>query len=57
MQKIAAGQGDDYTTGFLLDQNYFQNYYRLIVIDLSKQQALDVDLKATQQVNFSGNLY
>ena len=28
----------------------------MIAIDLSKQQALDADLKATQQVNFTGNL-
>ena len=25
-------------------------------IDLSKQQALDADLKAIQQINFTGNL-
>ena len=28
----------------------------MVVIDLSKQQALDVDPKATQQINFTGNL-
>ena len=41
IQKIATGQGDDYTTGCLLDYNYFNNYYKMIAIDLSKQQALD----------------
>ena len=28
----------------------------MIVIDLSKQQALDVDPRAIQQINFTGNL-
>ena len=37
IQKIATGQGDDYTTGFLLDYNYFNNYYKVIAIDLSKK--------------------
>ena len=37
IQKIATGQGDDYTTGCLLDQNYFNNYYKRIATDLSKQ--------------------
>ena len=45
-RKIATGQGDDYTTGSLLDYNYFNNYYKMIAIDLSKHQALDADPKA-----------
>ena len=49
-------QGDDHTTGCLLDYNYFKNYYNMIAIDLSKQQALDADPKAKQQINFIGNL-
>ena len=44
--KLATGQGDDNTTGFLLDYIYFKNYYRMIVVYLSKQQALDADPKA-----------
>ena len=55
-QKIATGQGDDYTTGYLLDYVYFKNYYKMIAIDLSKQQALDADPKAIQHINFTGNL-
>ena len=35
--KVATGQGDDYTTGCLLDHIYFQNYCKKIAIDLSKQ--------------------
>ena len=46
-RKIAAGHRDDYTTGCLLD-SYFMNTYKMIVIDLSKQQALDADPKAIQ---------
>ena len=56
INKIATGQGDDYTTGCLLDYKYFNNYYEMISIDLSKQQALDVYPKAIQQVNFTVNL-
>ena len=40
----------------MLDYNYFTNYYKMIAIDLSIQQALDVDPKVVQQVNFTGNL-
>ena len=43
-------QGDDYTTGCLLDYNYFKNCYKMIAIDSSKQQALDGDPKAIQQL-------
>ena len=57
IRKIAIGQGDDYTTGCLLDYPYFKNYYNLIAIDLSKQQKLDADPKAIQQINFTGNLH
>ena len=46
MRKISAGQGDDYATGCLLDFAYFENSYRLIVADLSKQKALDADSRA-----------
>ena len=56
IRKIATGQGDDYTTGCLLDFIHFKNYYKMTAVDLSKQQALDADLKAIQQINFTGNL-
>ena len=56
IRMIATGQGDDYTTGCLLDYTYFKKYYKMIAIDLSKQEALDADLKATQQTNFTANL-
>ena len=54
--KIATGQDDDHTTGCLLGYPYFKKYYKLIVVDLSKQQKLDADRKAIQQINFTGNL-
>ena len=56
IRKIAAGQGDDYTSGCLLDYIYFKNYYKMIAIDLSKQRAFDADPRAIQQVNFTANL-
>ena len=56
IRKVPTGQGDDYTTGCLLDYIYFNNYYKMIAIDLSKQQALDADPKAIQQINFTPNL-
>ena len=56
IRKVATGQGDDYTTGCLLDYSYFKNYYKVIAIDLNKQQALDADLRAIQQINITTNL-
>ena len=55
-RKIAVGQGDDYTTGCLLDYPYFLDIYKMIAVDLSKQQALDADPRAIQQINFTANL-
>ena len=50
IRKIATGQGDDYTTCCLLDYSYFKDHYKMIAVDLSKQQALDPDPKAIQQI-------
>ena len=36
IRKISIGQGDDYTTGCLLDFSYFEKIYILIAVDLSK---------------------
>ena len=47
-RKIATGQWDDYTTGCLLNHNYFKNYYEMIAIDLRKQEPLDPDPKTIQ---------
>ena len=56
IRKITTVQGDDYTTSCLLDYDYFKNYCKMIVTDSSKQQALDADPKAIQQINFTRNL-
>ena len=56
IRRIATGQGDDYTTGSLLDYSYLKENYKMIAIDLSKQQALDADPSAIQQINFTANL-
>ena len=46
IRKIATGQGDDYTTRSLLDYPHFTNTYKMVAVDLSKQQALDADPRA-----------
>ena len=56
IRKIATGQGDNYTTGCLLGYSYFKENYKMIAIDLSKQQILDADPRAIQQINFMANL-
>ena len=53
IRKIATGQGGDYKTDCLLDYPYFKKYYKMIAINLSKQQVLDADPKAIQQINFT----
>ena len=53
---MATGKGDDYTNGCLLDYPYFKESRKMIAINLSKQQALDADPTAIQQVNFTTNL-
>ena len=56
IRRIATGQGDDYTTGCLLNYFYFKENYKLLTIDLSKQQTLNADPRAIQQINFTANL-
>ena len=56
IRKISTGQGDDYTTGCLLDFSYFEKNYRLITADLSKQKALDAESRAIQQIIFTGKV-
>ena len=54
-QIIKMSRNNDYTTGNLLDYEYFSKHYKLIAIDLSKQVELEnPDLK--QQINFTGRL-
>ena len=56
IRKIATGKGNNYTTSCLLDYSYFKDNYKMIAIDLSKQQALDGDRRAIQQINFTADL-
>ena len=52
IRKIFTGSGNDYITGSLLDYPYFNDSHKIIAVDLSKQQALDTDPRAIQQINF-----
>ena len=54
-KNISIGKNNDYTTGNLLDYEYFSKQYKLIVIDLSKQIELE-NLDLRQQINFIGKL-
>ena len=56
IRKIGTGKGGDYTTVCLLDYLYFKENYKMIAIDLSKQNKLDADPRAIQQINFKANL-
>ena len=51
IREITTGKGGDCTTGCLLDYPYFKENYMMIAIDLSKQQALDANPRAIQQMN------
>ena len=53
---IDISRNNEYTTGNLLDYDYFKNYYKLIAIDLSKQQVLQENEDLIQQINFIGKL-
>ena len=56
IRKTTTGEGDEYTTGSLLDYSHFKENYKMIEIDLSKQQEFDVNPRAIQPINFTGNL-
>ena len=50
LKKVMIGKGEDYTTGSLLDFDYFKKHYKLVAVDLSKQKELDADPRAIQQI-------
>ena len=52
LKKVMIEKGEDYTTGSLLDFNYFLKHYKLVAADLSKQKELDVDPRDIQQIEF-----
>ena len=51
---IDVSRNNEYTTGNLLDYDYFKKYYKLIAIDLGKQQVLQENEDLIQQINFIG---
>ena len=53
---IDISRNNEYKTGNLLDYDYFKQYYKLIAIDLSKQQVLQENADLFQQINFIGRL-
>ena len=55
-RNICTRFGDDYTGGSLLSYPYVKDIYKMIAVDLSKQQALDADPRPIQQINFTANL-
>ena len=53
---IDISRNNEYTKGNLLDCDYFKKYYKLIAIDLSKQEVLQENEDLIQQINFIGRL-
>ena len=53
---IYISKNDEYTTGNLLDYDYFKKYYKLIAIDLSKQRVLQENKDLIQQIDFVGRI-
>ena len=53
---INISRNNEFTTGNLLDYDYFKKYYKLIAIDLSKQQVLQENGDLIQQINCIGKL-
>ena len=52
LKKVMTGKGENYTTGSLLDYDYFNKHHKLVAVDLSKQKELDADPRAIQQIEF-----
>ena len=53
---IDISRNNDFTTGNLLDYDYFKKHYKLIAINLSKQQVLQENEDLIQQIHFIGRL-
>ena len=53
---IDISKNNEYTAGNLLDYEYFKKYYKLIAIDLSKQQVLQENKDLIQQISFIGRI-
>ena len=55
LRKVMTGRGEDYT-GSLLDYDYWKNNFKLICCDLCRQNVLDSNPKANQQIEFVNKL-
>ena len=53
---IDISRNNEYTTGNLLDYDYFRKHYKLIATDLIKQQVLQENEDLIQEINFIGRL-
>ena len=53
---VDISKNNEYTTGNLLDYDYFKKCYKLIAIGLSKQQVLQKNEDLIEQINFIGRL-
>ena len=56
IRKLTTGQAEDYTPGCLLDYDYIKCHYRLISVDLSRQNELDSDPNEIQEIEIAGQL-
>ena len=56
IRNLTTGQGEDYTTGCLLDYDYVKNHYRFTATNLSRKKELDTDRKVIQQIEIVGQL-
>ena len=56
IRKLATGEGEDCTTGYLLNYDYIKNHYRLIAVDLCRQKELNDDPRSSQQIELVGQL-
>ena len=52
LRKVMTGRGEYYTTGSLLDYDFWKNNYKLVCCNLSKQKVLGSNSKANQQIEF-----
>ena len=52
LRKVMTGRGEYYTTGSLLDYDFWKNNYKLVCCNLSKQKVLGNNSKANQQIEF-----
>ena len=53
---IDISRNNENISGNLLDYDYFKKHYKLIAVDLSKQQVLQENEDLIQQINFIGKL-